>query len=317
MAKRNPKLEKVKEILPRWVKGKGEAFGKKFYAHWVLWHWADIVGEFNARHAEPQGIRKDILYLYCGNSTLRNELMMMQEQITQMVNNYAGQRMITGIAFGRRWEHPDTEEIDEIRLAHAAPEENWGQARRKIVLSAEEASAADGIGAEVQDEELAQKARQLYKKHLQMEKLRVERDWHPCVVCGTLCPPEKRYCPVCAKKQRDQLLADIRQVLRDIPWARCKEVQEYVPGCTPKLLNEQRAAMVQQLASEVDVNDKTSIKAMNLVMLCRCLPPEHLTEEEITRTLYGLRFNLHRPKDYKAPKRYSVIPLGKKGKRKS
>ena len=28
------------------------------------------------------------------------------------------------------------EEIDEIRLAHAAPEENWGQARRKIVLSA-------------------------------------------------------------------------------------------------------------------------------------------------------------------------------------
>ncbi|SFT69725.1 Protein of unknown function [Selenomonas sp. GACV-9] len=317
MAKRNLKLEKVKDIIPHWVKGRGGAFAKKFYAHWVLWHWADIVGEFNAKYAEPQGIRKDILHLYCGNATLRNELMMMQEQITQMVNNYAGQRMITGIVFGRRWEHPDTAEIDEIRIAHAAPEENWGRERRKVVLSAEEAEAAEQLGPAVQDQEIACKARQLYKKHLQMEKLREAKKWHPCTDCGTLCPPEKKWCPVCAMKRREQLLASIRQVLRDIPWARCKEVQEYVPLCTPKLLNEQRAIMVQQLASEVDVNDKTSIKAMNLVMLCRCLPPEHLTEEEIARTLYGLRFNLHRPKDYKAPKRYSVIPLGKKGKRQS
>ena len=70
--------------------------------------------------------------------------------------------------------------------------------------------------------------------------------------------------------------------------------------------------MVQQLASEVDVSDTKSLKAKNLVMLYRCLPPEQLTEDEIVRTLYRLRFNLHRPQDYKAPKRYSVIKLGRK-----
>lgn len=317
MAKRTPKLEPVKSVIPRWVHERGAAFEKKFFAHWVLWHWADIVGEYNASNAEPQGIRKEILYLYCGNSTLRNELVMMQEQIVQMVNNYAGQKMIAGIAFGRRWERPDTDEIEEIRIAHTAKEENWGRERQKIALSAGECAAAERLGSEAQDPDIVRMVRNLYRKNMQMNKLHAQKhDWQPCEECGTLRSPEQRFCTVCARKKRERRAAAIRQVLRDIPWARCREVQEYVPECTPKLLNEQRAAMVQQLAAEVDVSDTKSIKALNLVMLYRCLPPEQLTEDEIVRSLYRLRFNLHRPKDYKAPKRYSVIPLGKKEKRK-
>ena len=49
-----------------------------------------------------------------------------------------------------------------------------------------------------------------------------------------------------------------------------------------------------------------------LVMLYRCLPPEQLNEDNITRALYALRFDMHRPKDYKAPKRYDVIKLGRR-----
>lgn len=314
MAKRTPGLEKVKSVIPRWIHTKGSAFEKRFFMHWVLWHWEDIVGQYNARNTEPQGIRKEILYLYCGNPSLRNNLMMMQEQITQMVNNYAGQKMIAGIAFCRRWEHPDTDGIDDIRIAHTKREYNWGKNRQQVLLTAEEMQASEQIGNADMDSEIVAKARELFRKHIQMEKLRSSRQWHPCVDCGTLCPKEELRCPVCARIQREKLTASVRQVLRDIPWARCKEVREYVPECTPKLLNEQRASMVQQLASEVDVSDTKSLKAKNLVMLYRCLPPEQLTEDEIVRTLYRLRFNLHRPKDYKAPKRYSVIKLGKKGR---
>ena len=313
MAKRSPGLESPKSIIRKTIHSLGKAPEKKFYMHWVLWHWGDIVGEFIASHAEPQGIRKDVLYLYCYNAALRNELQMMMPQIVQQVNNYAGQQMITGIAFCRRWENPDTEGIDEIRLAHQEKEEDLGRERRKVSLTDEEMQQAAAIGTQVEDQELGEKVRSLYRKHLQMQKLRRQQDWHPCAECGSLCPPERTLCPICAARQREKLNEAIRQVLRDIPWAHCKEVQEYVPACTPKLLNDQRSAMVQQLAREVDVSDTESLKARNLVMLYRCLPPEQLTEEEIKRSLYRLRFNLHRPKDYKAPKRYSVIPLGRKG----
>lgn len=318
MAKRTPKLELVKSVMPRWIHERGAAFEKKFFAHWVLCHWEDIVGEYNARHAEPQGIRREILYLYCSNSALRNELVMMQEQIVQMVNNYAGQKMIAGIAFGRRWEHPDTGASEGEPVTPAAREENWGRKRQKIVLSAEEEAAASSVGNRAQDPDIARMAQRLYRKNMQMNKLHVtEHAWHPCEKCGRLAQPEYRWCPACARQQRECRAAAIRQVLRDIPWARCREVQEYVPECTPKLLNEQRAAMVQQLAAEVDARDMTSMKALNLVMLYRCLPPDKLTEDEIIRSLYQLRFSLHRPDGYTAPKRYSVIPLGKKEKRKT
>ena len=78
------------------------------------------------------------------------------------------------------------------------------------------------------------------------------------------------------------------------------------------LFAEQRSIMVQQLAADTDVNDKTSMKAKTLVMLYRCLPPEQLNEDNITRALYALRFDMHRPKDYKTPKRYEVIKLGRR-----
>lgn len=318
MAKRTPKLELVKSVMPRWIHERGTAFEKKFFAHWVLGHWEDIVGEYNARNAEPQGIRREILYLYCGNSALRNELAMMQERIVQMVNNYAGQKMIAGIAFGRRWDHPDIDAGGEVPLTRAVREENWGKERQKVALSAEEEAAANSMGARAQDPDIARMARRLYRKNMQMNKLHViAHDWHSCQSCGRLVPPERRWCADCARRQRENRAAAIRQVLRDIPWARCKEVQEYVPECTPKLLNEQRAAMVQQLAAEVDVRDTASMKALNLVMLYRCLPPDKLTEEEVARSLYQLRFSLHRPDGYTAPKRYSVIPLGKKETRKT
>lgn len=312
MAKRTPGLERPKSIIRKTIHSLGKVTEKKFYMHWVLWHWSDIAGAFIARHAEPQGIRKEVLYLYCYNAALRNELQMMMPQIVQQVNNYAGQKMITGIAFCRRWEQPDSEGIDEIRLAHQAKEKDLGRERRTMSLSLAEEEQAESIGTKAEDQELAAKVRELYRKHLQLQKLRRQQEWHSCASCGNLCAPEQKYCPICMSHQREKLNEAIRQVLRDIPWAHCKEVQEYVPECTPKLLNDQRAAMVQQLAAEVDVSDTESMKAKNLVMLYRCLPPEQLTEEEITRSLYRLRFNLHRPKDYKAPKRYSVIPLGKK-----
>ena len=317
MAKRTPKLEPAKAVIPRWVHERDTAFEKKFFAHWVLWHWADIVGEYNARNSKPQGIRREILHLYCGNSTLRNELRMMQEQIVRKVNNCAGQKMIAGIAFGRRWEHLDTDEMEGLRISRVTRDKDWRRERQEIVLSAEEEEAAVSVGASAQDPDIARMARMLYRKNMQRNKLQVKTyGWHPCEECSTLVPSEQRWCAACLRQKREQRAAAIRQVLRDIPWARCKEVQEYVPDCTPKLLNEQRAAMVQQMAARVDASDTASIKALNLVMLYRCLPPEQLTEDEIARSLHQLRFQLRRQEEHKTPARYPAVPSGKKETRK-
>jgi len=312
MARRTPGLERPDTIIKKTIHNMGKPAELKYYMHWVLWHWPDIVGEFIARNTEVQGIRKDVLYLYSDNAALRNELQMMMPQIVQQVNNFAGQKMITKVVFGKRWDKADTEGLEEIRLAQQEKEENLGAQRRKVPLSPVEMQQAEQLAAQASDAEIGTAAGNVYRKYLQMQKLRQQSNWQKCPECGRLMEPESRLCPECSRREREQVTAAVRQVLRDMPWARYKEVHEFVPLCTPKIINEQRAAMVQQLAAEVEAGDTKSMKAKTLVMLYRCLPPEQLNEDNITRTIYDLRFDLHRPRDYKAPRRYDVIKLGKR-----
>jgi len=309
---RSPGLERPDTIIRKTIHHMGSNCEKKYYMHWVLWHWPEIVGDFIARNTSPQGIRKDTLYIYSDNSALRNELQMMMPQIVQSVNNYAGQKMIAKVAFSKRWEKADSEGIDEIRLAPAAADEHMGRERRKMPLSPGEMQAAEKLGEAAADEEIGRAVSNLYRKHLQWQKLKLSRNYRKCPQCGRLMEPALTCCDECARNLRDKTTAAVRQVLRDMPWARYPEVKKYVPECTTRMVNEQRSIMVQKLAADTDVNDKTSIKAKTLVMLYRCLPPDKLTEDNITRALYALRFDMHRPKDYKTPRRYDVIKLGRR-----
>ena len=78
---RSPGLERPDSIIRKTIHHMGSSCEKKYYMHWVLWHWPEIVGDFIAHNTSPQGIRKDTLYIYSDNSALRNELQMMMPQI--------------------------------------------------------------------------------------------------------------------------------------------------------------------------------------------------------------------------------------------
>lgn len=220
--------------------------------------------------------------------------------------------MIEKVAFSKQWEKADSEGIEEIRLAPMEKEENLGAQRRKVPLSPEEMQQAAALGSTAADGEIGQAVSNLYRKHLQLQKLKQSKNYGQCPQCGRLMEPAESLCDECRRHQREKVTAAVRQVLRDMPWARYPEVRQYVPECTTKMVNEQRSIMVQKLAADTDVADRTSIKAKTLVMLYRCLPPEQLNEDNITRALYALRFDMHRPKDYKTPKRYEVIKLGRR-----
>ncbi|MGO5131386.1 DciA family protein [Mitsuokella jalaludinii] len=313
MARRTPGLEHTATIIPKAIHALGPKQEKEFYIHWALWHWVDIAGDAIARHIQVMGIRNKVLYVACDDAVWAQEIRMMMPRIVQTVNNYAGQALIKELHFVKKWAKPAVPDRSSggVWLASDAGEDELdvGRERRKMPLTQRDEESVQSMAAGLEDEELAMTVRALYRKQRQLDQLRVREHWHPCAACGRLCAPERPLCPACWQKEQETLRARIRGVLRDIPWARYAEVSEYVPDCTTKLLNEQRALLVQQMAANIDVTDTKSIEAKNLVMLYRCLPPERLTEDVMKRAMYELRFNLRRPKDYKAPKRYEVIPL--------
>ena len=316
--KRTPWLEKAETIIPRWVKSKGSEFELEYRKRWVLTYWRDIVGDVIARHVELMGIRKKTLLYYSSSPAWNNEMRLLMPQIVDKMNRFAGCEIIREVRLTRRWEKPEAGDVLAFR-AWLRQEESkmpdFRKERERTLLTPEEEAGAKALAASSEDDDLGNLLGRIYRKNLQLRKVKSQHGWVLCSDCGTLTEPgpEPALCPACRSKRAADLRAAIRQVLTDMPWARPPEVAEYVPGATPKLVSEQRALLVQKLAAEVDVNDRTSLKAMQLVMLYRVLPPDQLTEDAVDRALYALRFDLHRPKDYVAPKRYSVIKRGKEG----
>ena len=317
--RRTPWLEKTDKIIPRWVKSKGTEFELEYRKRWVLTYWRDIVGDVIARHVELMGIRKKTLLYYSSSPAWNNEMRLLMPQIVDKINHFAGCEIIREIRLTHRWEKPEAGDLLTLR-ARLRQEESrmpdFSKERERTLLTSEEEASAKELVSASEDGDLGKLLGQIYRKNLQLRKVKSQHGWVPCSDCGTLAEPgaKPHLCPACRSRRAADMRAAIRQVLTDMPWARPPEVAEYVPGATPKLVSEQRALLVQKLAAEVDVNDKTSLKARQLVMLYRVLPPDQLTEDAMDRAMYALRFDLHRPKDYVAPKRYSVIKRGKEGK---
>ena len=316
--KRTPWLEKIDKIIPRWVKSKGTEFELEYRKRWVLTYWRDIVGDVIARHVELMGIRKKTLLYYSSSSAWNNEMRLLMPQIVDKMNRFAGCEIIRDVRLTRRWEKPEAGDVLSFR-AWLRQEESkipdFRKERERTLLTSDEEAGAKELVSASEDSDLGNLLGQIYRKNIQLRKVKIQHGWVPCSDCGALTEPVAKppRCPACRSKRAADIRAAIRQVLTDMPWARPPEVAEYVPGATPKLVSEQRALLVQKLAAEVDINDNTSLKAMQLVMLYRVLPPDQLTEDAIDRALYALRFDLHRPKNYVAPKRYNVIKRGKEG----
>ncbi len=309
---RTPWLETTQKVVPRSIRDFGPEVAREFVRRQVLTEWPKLVGKSIARHVKAVAIEKRALLLYTIEPVWANQIRMMMPDILQKVNNYAGRALIKELRFTRR--SPSRGEGVEVAEGASAAKRREKQSIRQEPVSEEAMARARKTAALTEDEALCEVLLKLSLRREQRKSWQKKEGYHPCPTCTTPIERDRKECLACAGKRKERLRSAVRAVLQDIPWARLKDVQEYVPECTLKLLNDQRSELVQRLAAGVDIRDKTSLAARTLVMLAKSIPPEKLTEEVVTRALYELRFDLYRPPGYKLPKRYEVLPLGKRGK---
>lgn len=312
MAKRTPGLEQVNLIIPKSIHAMGSHVEKLYRRHFVLWHWRDIVGEAIASNVRPMGIEHGRLWLYTADSSWRNEIQMMQTDILQKVNGYAGERLVTEMRFGRKWEKPafteDTREKENNK-------KTFKRVLLKMNLSEEEMEGLKRECLFVEDEQLRKKFFRLLLIQRKLTKWKIDQGWHTCLDCGALCPEESLRCSVCSSRYEEGIRERVRSVLRDLPWLRYGEIRKQVPESTPYMVNSIRASMVQQLAKTVELKEWESLAAKQLVMLHLCLPPEQLTEDILKQTVYRLRKDLSQSEEFHPVRRRDYITGRKAGRR--
>jgi predicted nucleic acid-binding Zn ribbon protein len=97
MAKKNPQLERVGEVLDQSLKRLDLAPRLDEYGVWPIWN--DIVGKPIARNAQPEKIRNGTLFVKVSSPVWMQQLQFMKNMIADKLNQRLKQEVVKNIFF--------------------------------------------------------------------------------------------------------------------------------------------------------------------------------------------------------------------------
>jgi len=213
----------------------GPSFERGYIAHLTLAHWADIMGEMVARRVRAVYVKDSKLYLYAPDAVWKNEMRMSAPEIVQRVNNFAGGRMIREIAFAR------TARLPIVPAGDGGDEEMPADYARALVqtgLTDEEIAHGSALAASVEDEKLASSIQRAYQNMRKARRLKEQRGFTPCPICGRLV---QGICLDCRRSEERSVRREVRAILRREPWIKLADIVRRIPSCDALMLGSERA----------------------------------------------------------------------------
>ncbi|WP_314331384.1 DUF721 domain-containing protein [Selenomonas noxia] len=264
----------------------GPSFERGYIAHLTLAHWADIMGEMVARRVRAVYVKDSKLYLYAPDAVWKNEMRMSAPEIVQRVNNFAGGRMIREIAFARSARPPLPD--DGAAQDGETPAE-YARALVQTGLTDAEIAHGSALAASVEDEKLASSIQRAYQNMRKARRLKEQRGFTPCPICGRLV---QGICLDCRRSEERSVRREVRAILRREPWIKLADIVRRIPSCDALMLGSERADLIRRIAGETAYTEQDSENARMLTMLHRGLPPEEVTPKKIQSTFWELRNEL-------------------------
>lgn len=272
-------MDTVKEILSTAFRQWGVKH--KYNQQSAITHWPEIVGEEIAKHSCPTKIEYGIIVVTVANSAWTHHLSMMKQNIINKVNEYIGEKLINDIRFQAG---SLKNSLSEEKHSDDMPDFRLGK------LDHTEITAAEDLVADSENNQIRDKLLRIIKKDFALKKIKKIEQWQKCTICSTLCPPGKSYCTVCDRKRREELLAEIRALLREAPWLKYHELNQYLK-CTPYEYDDAKNHVVASLLPIIHKSAEKidKIALVTLSMLITCMKPEAITEEILAATLVKIR----------------------------
>jgi len=120
MAKKDPQVERLGEVLDKSLKRLELAPRLDEYGVWPVWN--DVVGNPVARNAQPEKIRNGTLFVKVTSPVWMQQLQFMKELITEKLNQRLGSPVVKNIFFVVGRVETDAAETESQPAAQSAPE---------------------------------------------------------------------------------------------------------------------------------------------------------------------------------------------------
>ena len=263
----------------------GPSFECDYITHTTLSHWADIMGEMVARRVRAVAVKDKKLFLYAPDAVWKNEMRMSAPEIVQRVNNYAGGRMVTEIAFARTM-RPIMETADDAAAETPAA---YRRALAQTGLTDAEIAHGAALASAASDSDLRTHIERAYLTTRKARHLKEARGLTPCPVCGRFV---NGACMDCRRSEERGLRREVRAILRREPWAKLADITRRIPSADALMVGSERADLIRSIAGRTEYTAQDSENARLLTMLHRVLPPEQVTPKKIQSTFWELRNEL-------------------------
>ena len=261
------------------------SFERDYITHTTLSHWADIMGEMVARRVRAVAVKDKKLFLYAPDAVWKNEMRMSAPEIVQRVNNYAGGRMVTEIAFARTM-RPIMETADDAAAETPAA---YRRALAQTGLTDAEIAHGAALASAASDSDLRTHIERAYLTTRKARHLKEARGLTPCPVCGRFVSGA---CMDCRRSEERGLRREVRAILRREPWAKLADITRRIPSADALMVGSERADLIRSIAGCTEYTAQDSENARLLTMLHRGLPPEQVTPKKIQSTFWELRNEL-------------------------
>ncbi|EEQ49185.1 DUF721 domain-containing protein [Selenomonas flueggei] len=263
----------------------GPSFERDYITHTTISHWADIMGEMVARRVRAVAVKDKKLFLYAPDAVWKNEMRMSAPEIVQRVNNYAGGRMVTEIAFARTM-RPIMETADNAAAETPAA---YRRALAQTGLTDAEIAHGAALASAASDSDLRTHIERAYLTTRKARHLKEARGLTPCPVCGRFVSGA---CMDCRRSEERGLRREVRAILRREPWAKLADITRWIPSADALMVGSERADLIRSIAGRTEYTAQDSENARLLTMLHRGLPPEQVTPKKIQSTFWELRNEL-------------------------
>lgn len=142
MAKKNPQLERVGEVLDQSLKRLDLAVRLDEYGVWPIWN--DLVGKTIARNAQPEKIRNGTLFVKVTSPVWMQQLQFMKSMIIDKLNQRLRQDVVKNIFF--MVGHIDVaEEVQEQPRASEANETSEREIDEKFLTAIDNPEIRDAF----------------------------------------------------------------------------------------------------------------------------------------------------------------------------
>lgn len=275
-------MQQVGDVLTFALKTKG--LKKRYTIESVIYYWQKIVGPELSRQTKAYKIQNGVLVIIVTNSVWCHHLSMMKNELITKINTFAQENLVKDIRFlaGVLQNSQNSEQDIENQV------NNITQKIQNMHLAPEEVRSAKSMVAEVRDENLRKKLLWILEKEKLLKKAKAEEKWHPCTVCGILCPPDDQYCVNCERELKQNHILSIRKFLLDAPWMGYEETSQYIT-CTRREFYQAKNGLMEFLDRMVYRGHADTLQVNTLVMLMSGRKPGQFDTEFVEHTLRKIR----------------------------